>query len=44
MKKSFTLFMGLVAALAAQAQSDFPLQFADKVQGFRLKPDSLQEE
>ena len=30
MKKIFTLFMGLVAALAAQAQSDFPLQFADK--------------
>ena len=30
MKKFFTLFMGLVAVMAAQAQSDFPLQFADK--------------
>ena len=30
MKKFFTLFIGLVAALAVQAQSDFPLQFADK--------------
>ena len=30
MKKIFTLFMGLVAALTVQAQSDFPLQFADK--------------
>ena len=30
MKKIFTLFVGLVAALAVQAQSDFPLQFADK--------------
>ena len=30
MKKIFTLFMGLVAALAVQAQSDFPLQFVDK--------------
>lgn len=30
MKKIFTLFMGLVAVMAAQAQSDFPLQFADK--------------
>lgn len=30
MKKIFTLFMGLVATLTVQAQSDFPLQFADK--------------
>ena len=30
MKKFFTLCMGLIAALAMQAQSDFPLQFADK--------------
>ena len=30
MKKIFTLLMGLVATLAIQAQSDFPLQFADK--------------
>jgi hypothetical protein len=30
MKKFFTLFAGLVVALAVQAQSDFPLQFADK--------------
>ena len=30
MKKLFTLCIGLVAALAIQAQSDFPLQFADK--------------
>lgn len=30
MKRFFTLFIGLVAALALQAQSDFPLQFADK--------------
>ena len=30
MKKIFTLFAGLVVALAVQAQSDFPLQFADK--------------
>jgi hypothetical protein len=30
MKKIFTLFAGLVAALAVQAQSDFPLQFAYK--------------
>ena len=30
MKKIFTLCLGLVAALAVQAQSDFPLQFADK--------------
>ena len=30
MKKIFTLFIGLVTALAVQAQSDFPLQFADK--------------
>ncbi len=30
MKKIFTLLWGLVAALAVQAQSDFPLQFADK--------------
>ena len=30
MKKLFTLCMGLLAALAIQAQSDFPIQFADK--------------
>ena len=30
MKILFTLCIGLVAALAIQAQSDFPLQFADK--------------
>ena len=30
MKRFFTLCAGLVAALAIQAQSDFPLQFADK--------------
>ena len=30
MKKLFTLCMGLIAALAIQAQSDFPVQFADK--------------
>lgn len=30
MKKFFTLCIGLIAALAIQAQSDFPLQFADK--------------
>ena len=30
MKKIFTLLVGMVAALAVQAQSDFPLQFADK--------------
>lgn len=30
MKKIFTLCLGLVAALAVQAQSDFPVQFADK--------------
>ena len=30
MKKIFTLCVGLFAALALQAQSDFPLQFADK--------------
>lgn len=30
MKKLFTLVAGLAAALAMQAQSDFPLQFADK--------------
>lgn len=30
MRKLFTLCFGLIAALAAQAQSDFPLQFADK--------------
>jgi hypothetical protein len=30
MKKIFTLMVGLVVALAVQAQSDFPLQFADK--------------
>ena len=30
MKRFFTLFIGLVAALTIQAQSDFPLQFADK--------------
>ena len=30
MKKFFTLCCGLFAALAIQAQSDFPLQFADK--------------
>lgn len=30
MKKLFTLCMGLVASLAIQAQSDFPIQFADK--------------
>jgi hypothetical protein len=30
MKKLLTLCLGLVAALAIQAQSDFPLQFADK--------------
>ena len=30
MKKLFTLCLGLVATLAAQAQSDFPVQFADK--------------
>ena len=30
MKRFFTLFAGLVAALVLQAQSDFPLQFADK--------------
>ena len=30
MKKFFTLCIGLLAVLAVQAQSDFPLQFADK--------------
>lgn len=30
MKKIFTFFLGLIAALTTQAQSDFPLQFADK--------------
>lgn len=30
MKKIITLCMGLIAVLAVQAQSDFPLQFADK--------------
>ena len=30
MKKIFTLCLGIIAALAVQAQSDFPLQFADK--------------
>ena len=30
MKKFFTLCFGLIAALAVKAQSDFPLQFADK--------------
>lgn len=30
MKRIITLFVGMVAALAVQAQSDFPLQFADK--------------
>lgn len=30
MKKFFTLCCGLFAALAIQAQNDFPLQFADK--------------
>lgn len=30
MKKLITLCIGLVTALAMQAQSDFPLQFADK--------------
>lgn len=30
MKKIFTLCLGLVAALAVQAQSDFPVQFTDK--------------
>ena len=30
MKKVFTMCFGLLAALAVQAQSDFPLQFADK--------------
>ena len=30
MKKIFTLCIGLVAALAVQAQSDFPLQFIDE--------------
>ena len=30
MKKILTLCIGLVAALAIKAQSDFPLQFADK--------------
>ena len=30
MKKILTLFLGLVAALAVKAQSNFPLQFADK--------------
>lgn len=30
MKKVFTLCLGLVASLAMQAQSNFPLQFADK--------------
>ena len=30
MKKIFTFFLGLIAALGTQAQSDFPLQFADK--------------
>lgn len=30
MKKIFTFFFGLIAALGTQAQSDFPLQFADK--------------
>lgn len=30
MKKFFTLCLGMIAALAVQAQSDFPLQFADK--------------
>ena len=30
MKKFLTLFWGLIAALSIQAQSDFPIQFADK--------------
>jgi len=30
MKKLFTLFWGLLSALNIQAQSDFPIQFADK--------------
>ena len=30
MKKLFTLCMGILATLAIQAQSDFPVQFADK--------------
>ncbi|MCR5181134.1 MAG: hypothetical protein K6C30_07980 [Bacteroidaceae bacterium] len=30
MKRISTLFLGLFAALALQAQSDFPIQFADK--------------
>lgn len=30
MKQYLTLFVGLIAALAVKAQSDFPLQFADK--------------
>ena len=30
MKKLFTLFWGLLSALSIQAQSDFPIQFADK--------------
>ena len=30
MKKIFTLCLGLIAAMAVQAQSDFPVQFADK--------------
>lgn len=30
MKKIFTLCVGLLAALSMQAQSDFPVQFADK--------------
>lgn len=30
MKKTFTLCLGLFIALAIKAQSDFPLQFADK--------------
>ena len=30
MKKLFTLCIGLIAAFAVKAQSDFPLQFADK--------------
>lgn len=30
MKKLFTLCLGLIAALATQAQNEFPLQFADK--------------
>ncbi len=30
MKKIFTLCIGLIAAITMQAQSDFPIQFADK--------------